>query len=119
MLSRKQGSQKERMAQKIQKSLNSFLHLKLNDSRLKAMSVTRVELEKSYSRAIIYWDAFDKTRYAEMERAVEKAKGRLRTFLSRTLGKRTVPELVIKRDTQFFDEQRISQLLSSSPSDEP
>ena len=63
--------------------------------------------------ATVFWDSFEGENLPDVEKAMEKVKGKLRSLLAKALKVRSVPKLSMKRDTQFFDEQRVEKLLAS------
>ena len=104
---------RDRVEVTIQRKLNSFLRSSFNDPRLEFVSITRVELSPDASQAVAYWDTFDVEKYSQVEITMKGVQGKLRSLLAQTLKTKFVPELKIKRDAQFVNEQRISELLST------
>ena len=102
-----------RLKAQILDDLNSFLRFNINDPRLRFVSITRVDLRKDYSQALVHWDTFDCEKRQDAEVAMGRVAGKLRALLARRLKIKSVPELLIKYDGQFVDEKRISELLSS------
>ena len=115
---RKPGFHKHRVEAKILDDLNSFLRFSMNDSRLRFVSVTRISLKDDYSTVEVYWDTFDREREGQVAVAMSAVRGRLQGLLGKTLSQtfkmKAVPRIEVKYDTQFCDEQRISELLASS-----
>ena len=113
---REHSFQRQRISAKILDDLNSFLRFSLNDPRLQFVSITRVDLNSDYSQVLAYWDTWSED-IAPGEAAMNSAKGKLRSLLARALGQsfklKSVPQLLLVRDTQYSDEKRIGQLLDA------
>ena len=71
-----------------------------------------VSVDKSYLRAYVSCDA---GRYGEVEAALARAKGRIRSLLGRSLGWRVTPELDFRIDTTTDEAEAISRALEDVP----
>ena len=103
---------KQKTEERIQQIVNTFVKT-LSDSRLQFLTVTKVELSNDFSRAKIFWDTFDSSKKEEINDALKKVKGRIRTQLSVNLKMRQAPEISILYDNQYEEEQKIDEILES------
>ena len=106
---KKSNTRAERMADQIQKDLMSILRTKVKDPRVNWVTVNDVEVTNDYSLAKIYYSVLEKDKLANIAKALESAKGFIRSELSHGLTTYTVPQLKF-----IFDEslERGSHILS-------
>ena len=104
---------KVKLEEKILNGLNSMLRKDISDSRVKFVSVTRVELNNDFSIAKVYWDTFDSSTRGDAKKAVSGMSGKLRSRLSQSLNIRHTPSLEFFYDSQFEDELKITELLKN------
>ncbi|EQC49291.1 ribosome-binding factor A [Bacteriovorax sp. BSW11_IV] len=109
----KKSFKKEKYTERLVLEINSFLRTGASDPRLSFLSVTKVEMSVDYSYADIYWDTFDISRRGDCKKAIEAAAPKIRSQLAKVLQVRQVPELRFVYDSQFVEEQKISDLLNS------
>lgn len=95
-------------------SLNSFLRNNTSDSRLTKTSITKVELNTDNSSVKVYWDTYDLELKPTLNSTMKSMAGRMRTHLAGVLKIRHVPEVEVYCDTQFEDEQKITDLINNS-----
>lgn len=102
---------KERIESIIKRELAPIIVNRLNDPSLRFVSVTDVKVTNDYSFATVYV-SFLEERYKEkgME-ALNKAKGLLRTEVSRVLSIRRTPELIFKLDESLEYGSKIEAIL--------
>lgn len=98
----------------VQNAINSSLRRDFSDSRLTMVSITRVELTEEYDHAKVWWDTFDASKRGDVKEALEGIRAKLRTVLAAKLNVRHVPEIQFKYDSQYEDEQKITQLLKEN-----
>ena len=110
-MSGKRPFKKEKIEERILHDVNVFLRTHMRDSRLKFVSVTKVEISADYSHAKVYWDTFDSDIKVEAEIAFSKVRGKIRSMLAKTLKIRHTPELNFVYDSQFESEKAISEIL--------
>ncbi len=103
---------KEKYGERILNELNAILRREISDSRLKFASITKVELNCDCSTAKVYWDTFDANKRGEIKKAMQSAEGRMRSLLCKALQVRTVPVIELIYDSQFEEEQKISEILN-------
>lgn len=104
----------ERMAVEIKRSLSSIIQQDIKDPRIDftTVSITRVDIPADISHARINISILgDEARQAETMKALQKAKGHIRTELSRQLQIRHAPELEFRLDKSIEHGIRMSSLL--------
>ncbi len=109
-------SKRDKYSGRILNQLGLILRRDFNDSRLRRVSLTKVELNRDGSISKVYWDTFDDSNRTELERALKRAVGRMRKLLGHALQVRMVPALRFCYDNQFEEEQKMVQLLGQGQS---
>lgn len=95
-------SRSDRLGDLIKSEISLILKNDVKDPRLHGLTIVSVELSKDIRRALIYFSSFNSFNEAHKEdvlTGIEKAKGFIRTLLSKRLKIKRVPELVFKQDT--------------------
>ena len=113
----KKNYSKIKYEEKILNSLNSFLRSEIRDSRLKFVTITKVELAPDYGAALVYWDTYDLEKKDAIESTIEGIENGARNYLSKVLDVRHVPKISFKFDSQYVDEMKISKLLQEENED--
>lgn len=110
----KQNQNSRRTNEQARVKLANILLFEISDPDLALVTITGVEVsvDKSYLRAYVSCDA---DRYEEVEAALARAKGRIRSLLGRALGWRVTPELDFRIDTTTDEAERISRALEEVP----
>ncbi|MGI6755573.1 MAG: 30S ribosome-binding factor RbfA [Atopobiaceae bacterium] len=111
----KQNRNSRRINEQAREKLASILLFEIQDPELTLVTLTGVEVsvDKSVLKAYI---SCESERYEEVSRALERAKGRIRSVLGRALGWRVTPELIFEIDTTVDEAERISRALENVPS---
>ena len=106
---KKSANRATRMADQIQKDIMSILRAKVKDPRIIWVTVNDVEVTNDYSLAKIYYSVLQTEQRDGIAKALESAKGFIRSELSKGLTTYTVPQLKF-----IFDEslERGSHILS-------
>ncbi|TXI98082.1 MAG: 30S ribosome-binding factor RbfA [Neisseriales bacterium] len=106
---KKSANRATRMADQIQKDIMSILRAKVKDPRISWVTVNDVEVANDYSLAKIYYSVLQTEQRDGIAKALESAKGFIRSELSKGLTTYTVPQLKF-----IFDEslERGSHILS-------
>jgi ribosome-binding factor A len=104
---------KEKFQGRIKDELNMFLRKEANDPRLTFVSITKVDLNKDYSVAKIYFDTFDANALESVKEAMGSTLSRMRKHLSTSLKVRHTPELKAFYDSQYEDELKITKILEA------
>jgi ribosome-binding factor A len=118
MAIKKNNFKKDKFEERLLNEINSLLRTGLADSRLQFVSVTKVEMSPDYGYAVIFWDTFDAHTRGDAKKAIEKAKGKIRSELAKTLDVRHVPSLSFIYDNQFEEENKIDILLKKPHEDD-
>ena len=110
----KQNQHSRRTNEQARVKLANILLFEISDPALALVTITGVEVsvDKSYLRAYVSCDA---DRYEEVEAALARAKGRIRSLLGRSLGWRVTPELDFRIDSTTDEAERISRALEEAP----
>ena len=104
---------KEKLQDQILAEINRILRTETSDSRLRFVSVTKVEVNKDYSVAKIFWDTFDSTKRGDAKEALGKSAGRIRSLLAQILTLRKVPAITFEYDARFDAEKYITDILEA------
>ena len=108
---------KEKYQERILNEVNNILRFKLSDMRLQFVSATKVELDRDYSHAKVYWDTFDSSKKNEISEAMIASRGKFRSLLANTLNVRHIPQINFIYDAQYESELEITKLLDSEKTD--
>lgn len=109
---KKSGNRVVRMAEQIHKDIMMILRTKVKDPRVEWVTVNEVEVTNDYSVAKIYYSVLDSAKQASVAKALESAKGYIRSELSKGLTTYTVPELKFIFDTSLERGSHILSLIS-------
>lgn len=119
MVIKKNNFKKDKFEERLLNEINSLLRTGLTDARLHFVSVTKVEMSPDYGYAVVFWDTFDAHKRGDAKKAIEKAKGKIRSELAKVLDVRHVPSLSFMYDNQFEEENKIVTLLKNAiPNDD-
>lgn len=96
----KQGPKRpERVAEAIRNELAMLLLSKVRDPKLATVSFSRVQVTDDLKIARIYFTSLDGVKKAKsIEKALEKAKGFMRSHLAKTINLRYTPALQFRYD---------------------
>jgi len=111
-----------RMADQIHKDIMNILRTKVKDPRVTWVTVNDVEITNDYSLASIYYTVLNQSEAGDAGKALEKAKGFIRSELSKGLTTYTVPQLKFVFDESLERGSKILGLISqvsSEFSDDP
>jgi ribosome-binding factor A len=102
------------MAEQAREKLGYIMLFEISDPALDLVTLTgcEVSIDKSVLRAYVSCDA---ARYDEVQVALDRAKGRIRSLLGKALGWRLTPELVFVIDTTVDEAAHIATLLEDVP----
>lgn len=100
------------MADQIHKDIMSILRNKVKDPRVNWVTVNDVEVTNDYSLATIYYTVLNQSEAGESGKALEKAKGFIRSELSKGLTTYTVPQLKFVFDESLERGSKILGLIS-------
>lgn len=111
----KQNNNSRRMAEQAREKLGYILLFELSDPALDLVTLTgcEVSIDKSMLKAYVSCDV---DRYEEVRNALQRAKGRIRSLLGRSLGWRVTPDIVFEIDTTVDEAEHIARMLEDVPS---
>ncbi|WP_031548627.1 30S ribosome-binding factor RbfA [Salinicoccus luteus] len=101
----------ERVAEEIKKVVSETLRTKVSDPDIGMITVTDVELTKEMEIATIYFTSLNDNR-EEVEAALGRAKGLVRSEVAKEIRIRKAPELQFKYDTSIEYGNKIENLLN-------
>lgn len=82
-----------RIADQIQKDVVNILRTKVKDPRVTWVTINDVEVDKENTTATIYWSILDESKIPDVTKALESAKGFIRSELSKGFKTYTIPHL--------------------------
>jgi ribosome-binding factor A len=101
----------ERIPVIIKKNLTEIIAFKIKDPHLGFVTVSEVKVSKDFSYAKIYVSFLIKKDIKPGMQVLNKAKGFIRSELSKTLDTRRCPEIIFVLDDGFDKEQKIVDAL--------
>ena len=107
------------MADQIHKDIMNILRLKVKDPRINWVTVNDVEVSSDYALASIYYSILEKSQKAQIAKALESAKGFIRSELSKGLTTYTVPQIKFIFDESMERGAHILSLISKVNSENP
>ena len=116
----KQNRNSRRINEQAREKLASILLFEISDPDLALVTITGVEVsvDKSFMRAYVTCDAVGRQvreGVQQVEQALARAKGRIRSLLGRSLGWRVTPELDFRIDPSTDEAERIARALEVVP----
>jgi ribosome-binding factor A len=110
----------QRIGDQIRKELGRLLLKEIKDERIKLIAITDVQVSRDLSYAKVYYtlvdDALDKT---EMEAALKKASGYLRSRIAEELSLRYTPKLRFIYDNAMEYGRHMTQLIDEALAKHP
>ncbi|WP_027414646.1 30S ribosome-binding factor RbfA [Aneurinibacillus terranovensis] len=102
-----------RVGEEIKKELSQIIQRELKDPRIGFVTVTGVEVSGDLSQAKVFISIFgDEEKQSGTLKALEKAKGFMRTEIGRRVRLRHTPDLLFKVDESVEYGNRIETLLT-------
>ena len=102
----------EKVQEAIQHEISNMLLLDIKDPRIKLVTVTGVNLTDDMSKAKIFVSLYGSEEEQEQAwKALNKAKGFLRTEIAKRIRLRFTPELILEKDTSWEYGAHIDNLL--------
>jgi ribosome-binding factor A len=104
-----------RIADQIHKDIVTILKHKVKDPRVTWVIIYEVEVDKNYAFAKIYWNILDnKFAVADVNKALESAKGYIRSELSKGFKTYTIPQLKFVLDDSIERGSKILNLINKA-----
>lgn len=100
----------ERIAQQIQREIAELVRLRINDPRVRLVTITGVEVAGDYSHAKIFFTRLD-GKHEEARLGLDHASGFLRSQLAHSIKLRVMPQLHFVFDPSVERGSRLSQLI--------
>ena len=91
----------DRLSDQIRTEISTILRDDVKDPRLKGITIIKVELSNDISKAYIFFsplNSFNEINFQEVDEALKKAKGFIRSTLGKKLKVKRLPELAFQRD---------------------
>ncbi len=110
----KQNQSSRKHGMTVRDRIAMILQTEISDPRLSMITVTEARVSKDRSVCNIYITT-DPSRYDEVSKGLESAKGRIRSILGKGLGWRVTPELRFMIDTTLDEAEAIDQALLNVP----
>jgi ribosome-binding factor A len=108
----KEFARSDRVAEQMRRELAELLQFEVKDPRVGMVTVTEVEVTGDLAHAKVYYTA--KAGDADLQKALERTSGFLRSQLSKRLLLRTVPQLHFVYDASIDNGMKISRLIDDA-----
>lgn len=105
-------SRSERIADQIHKDIVGILRYKVKDPRINWVTINEVEVSKDNTLAKIYWTVLQVENRLQVEKALEAAKGFIRSELSHGFKTYTIPQLKFIYDESMERGSKILGILN-------
>jgi ribosome-binding factor A len=103
----------QRLQAQIQARIAELLLRELQDPKLGMVTISRVELDKEFTKATVYWSVLgEQHQRAHTDRALQRARGFVQREVGRTLKTRTVPHLEFVFDESIAGAVKLRQTLA-------
>ena len=97
----------------IRRNLSDIIQFEVKDPKVGFVTITDVKVSSDHSYATVYVSFLGKDARNEAGlRALERAKGHIRTELSKRMSIRRVPELNFEIDTALKEGQHIEEIIA-------
>jgi ribosome-binding factor A len=102
----------ERLQKKIAGDVAEIVLYRVNDPRLKSITITRVELSDDYRRAKVYFTSLgSEAERRTLVRGLEHARGYIQREVASRLATRVTPALTFHYDQSIAKSVEVSQLI--------
>ena len=100
----------DRIAQQIQREVADLVRLRINDPRVRLVTITGVEVAGDHSCAKIFYTRLD-GKHEEAQQGLDHASGFIRSQLAHSIKLRVMPQLHFVYDASVERGSRLSQLI--------
>lgn len=108
-----QGKRLERVNQLVREEISTLLQRELKDPRLGFVTVTEVDVAPDLRQARVYCSVLgSEEQWVSSFRALESARGFMRSWLRRHLDLRVTPDLLFRPDRSMEHAARMQTLLA-------
>ena len=108
----------DRVKEQVMRELAELVRTELKDPRAGFITINDVEVSRDYSHATVYYTVLNGD-HAASAQALEKAKGFLRSELSRRITVFRTPELHFEYDESLERGVNLSQLIDQATAEQP
>jgi len=109
-LGKPESSRPKRVAEAIRNELSILLLQKVRDSRLREVSISRVEITPDLKRAKVYFTVPLGGAPGPAGKGLARAKGFFRSEIARRMNLRYTPDLVFFHDRHYEENEQLDQL---------
>lgn len=109
----------DRVKEQILRELAQLIRAELKDPRAGMITLTEVELTRDYSYATVYYTVLNDDDRAVTQATLDRAKGYLRSALSRCIDLYRTPELNFVYDISLEHSMAIDRLLAQAANEKP
>jgi ribosome-binding factor A len=103
----------DRVAQQMQREIAELVRLKINDPRVRLVTITGVEVAGDYSHAKVFFTRLD-GKHGEAQEGLDHASGFLRKHLAGSIKLRIMPQLHFVFDSSVERGSHLSQLIEQA-----
>jgi len=103
----------DRIAQQMQREIAELVRLRINDPRVRLVTITGVEVAGDYSHAKIFFTRLD-GKHEEAQQGLESASGFIRSQLAHSIKLRIMPQLHFVFDASVERGSHLSQLIDQA-----
>ena len=103
----------DRIAQQVQREIAELVRLKINDPRVRLVTITGAEVSRDYSHANIFFTRLD-GKHTEAQQGLDHASGFLRKQLAHSIKLRIMPQLHFVYDPSVERGSHLSQLIEQA-----
>lgn len=103
----------ERIGQQMQREIAELVRLRINDPRVRLVTITGVQVANDYSHAKVFFTRLD-GKHDEAQAGLEHASGFFRSQLAHALKLRAIPELHFVYDSSIERGSRLSKLIDEA-----
>lgn len=105
------ANKQERIASLIQKNITDIIMFELKNPIMRLVSVNSCDVNHDFSLVKVYVSHLDQRKIEEAVKALNDAKGFVRSALARKMDTYKVPELVFIKDDTYDKAQRIEGII--------
>lgn len=104
----------KRVESELIKIFNNTLLFKINDPRLKIITITDIKISKDFSYANIYFTYYDKKlELQKIHSLLFKASGVFKNEIAKLKILRKIPQLTFKKDAIALEAEKIDKVLKN------
>jgi len=100
-----------KFAKQLMEEIASLIQMEIKDPRLEGLVITGLELSEDMSVAKVYFTTLEEGKEEEAKKALEHAKGYIRSQLMKSLRVKRMPNLVFIFDKELKRMERIWEKL--------